>query len=118
MITEEEKNRCLSAAHKDGMEILKVVHSIRPFIEAYETELGQQLLKEDMSDFEKLTNEIIDALVRGDEVKQEDAIRFRILHGRLKNIAGRLAAYNKGVYQIKNIAEQQKLKEENERRLQ
>ena len=106
MITEEEKNKYLSAVGKKGMEILKVVHSMRPFIEAYETELGQQLLDQDIKDFAKIINEVIDALVRGDEVKQEDSIRLRILHTRLKNISNRLTIYNKSVSQVKDIAKQ------------
>lgn len=103
MITQDELNGYLKAVGKKGMETLKVIHALRPFIEAQESELGQEFLKEDMEEFANLFNKIFDSLIADGTAKQEDVIKLRLLYGRVKRIAVRLDAYRASVEKVKQI---------------
>lgn len=103
MITDEERFNYLSVVGNRGSNILGLITAMRPFIEAMETEIGKELLSDDIAEHAKLMNKIFDSLVKDGKAEQADVILLKLLDSRLKKIHDRLANYNKSVEEVKNV---------------
>ncbi len=103
MITEAEKHKSIVAMGREGRELWKVIDSLRPFVEIYKSEIGQQFLKDDIIEFEELVNKSFNSLIEKGEANQSDVIQLRLLHARIKKIAGKLEDYQRYVSKVKNF---------------
>lgn len=103
MITDEERFNYLSVVGNRGDKILVLITAMRPFIEAMETEIGKELLADDIVEHARLLNKIFDSLIKDGKAEQSDVILLKLLDSRLKKIYDRLANYNKSVEEVKNV---------------
>ena len=103
MISESEQTAFVRAVGlKPAAAMIKAIDDLRPFIEAAESELGQQFLKEDVEELTALINELFDSLINVGTAEQEKVIKLRLLYGRVKRTAVRLKSYHEKVEKVKN----------------
>jgi len=105
-LSPDEQRRYLAniGNSKPGVERLKYVNVLAPFVEAMQTEMGAQLLREDIERHSTLVNKIYNDIINNGQVEQKDAIELRLIQDRLKLISTRLKAFNVGVKMVKKIA--------------
>lgn len=103
MISQEEVDNYLTVVGKRGLEVMRVITSIRPFIEMAESEMGQELIRDDITEHSRLMNKIYDSLVKDGKAEQGDVILLQLLDRRLKKIYDRKQVYEKGVAEIKAV---------------
>ena len=107
-LSPDEQRRYLVniGTNKPGVERLKYINTLAPFVEAMQTEIGAQLLKEDIERHSMLVNKIYNDIIENGNVEQRDAIELRLIQDRLKLISTRLKSFNVGVKMIKKIAQE------------
>jgi hypothetical protein len=97
----EARQYLAKVGSKSGAKILSVIETLAPFIEASTTDIGKELLRDDIEQHCILLNRIYKALIETGSANQSDVIKLQILDGRLKAICARLKAYSDGITAVK-----------------
>ena len=104
MIDADDARNYLAKVGKRGLRTLSTIESLAPFVEAMQSDLGAELLKDDIEQHSILINKIYDGLINTGEAEQKDVIELRLRDARLKKIYDRLKTYDVGVNLVKKIA--------------
>ena len=103
MITADEARVYLTKIGKRGEKHLSTIQSLAPFVEAMQTDIGAELLKEDIEQHSLLINKIYTQLIEEGTADQRDVIELKLRHDRLKKIYDRLKTYDVGTKLVKKI---------------
>jgi hypothetical protein len=104
MISNDERIAYLSKIGKKGLPTLAMIDSLTPFIEMSESEIGKELLADDLSQHQELINKIYNSLMQTGSAEQCDVIELKLRHARLKKTYDRLKSYYVGVQIVKKVA--------------
>ena len=100
----DEAREYLSKVGKRGLRHLATIEALSPFVEAMQTELGAEFLKDDIEEHSLLINKIYGELINEGKADQKDVIELKIRHDRLRKIYDRLKTYDVGTKLVKKIA--------------
>ena len=103
MISQDDAREYLTKIGKRGLKTLSVIESLAPFVEAMQTELGAELLKDDIEQHSALINKIYRSLIETGNAEQKDVIELRLRDDRLKKIYDRLKTYSVSVQMVKKV---------------
>jgi hypothetical protein len=104
MITIDEARTYLSKLGKKGKHTLELIDSLAPFVAAMDTDIGKELLKDDIERHGILINKIYNDLIRDNVASQADAIELKLRHEKLQTIYDRLKSYYVNIKMVKNVA--------------
>ena len=93
--TTDQVDRFLEKTKGKGHMTLKVLAGVHPFIMAMESEIGQQILQDDIDRHEALLMKLYK-----EEITPEELAEFRYLKLRLDKTSKRINAYVNGVSEI------------------
>ena len=102
-ISADEARVYLTKIGKRGERHLSVIESLAPFVAAIQTDLGSELLRDDIEQHSLLINKIYDELINTGKAEQKDVIELKIRHDRLKKIYDRLKTNDVGTKLVKKI---------------
>ena len=100
MISQDDAREYLTKIGQRGLKTLSVIESLAPFVEAMQTELGAELLKDDIEQHSTLINKIYRSLIDTGNAEQKDVIELRLRDDRLKKIYDRLKTYSVSVQMV------------------
>lgn len=96
MITAEELDNFLKEKGKRGIAIINTLGKLQDFKDAYETTIGQELLKDMMDKFAAIHYKLTHL-----SESQEERAEYKVLYETLLSWSVKINTYNRGVEQIK-----------------
>ena len=86
----------MRALNRDASETLKILGKLAPFVEAMNSEKGQELLKDDVMRHQELLEKIYN-----EKESDQERAEFRYLKLRLKVVSERLSRFDEGMAKVK-----------------
>jgi len=92
-LTKEEKRKYVFAVGAGGIKALATIEELRPFIEWWESESGQQDVGEDIEAHAYIFNRCYNLLIKGETPTPLDIAKLQLTLGRLMKYRARLVNY-------------------------
>jgi len=89
-ISSEQLENYLQRGRKRAIDVVAALGQLDKYLDAVSTEVGQELLRDDVEDFERLLGKIAE-----ESATPEEKAEYRVIKRRIQKMASRIDAYNK-----------------------
>lgn len=96
-ITVDQLEQFIQRYGRRASHTMSVLGKYDPFVQAIQTEVGQQILQDDISRHEYLLNKVYD-----EQANESEMAEFRYLKRRLRTVAERISLWMEAMKSVKN----------------